>query len=41
MNNVTAYAADVKIGKLGLRPGHKFLYLFDFGSNHLFRVVLT
>jgi hypothetical protein len=32
------FADEVAIGELGLVPGHKFLYVFDFGDNHRFTI---
>lgn len=38
MDDVHGYAHAVALGEAGLVKGHTFLYLFDFGDNHLFRV---
>jgi hypothetical protein len=33
-------ADEVSIGELGLKIGHSFLYLFDYGDQHLFTIKL-
>jgi hypothetical protein len=34
------FADEQPVGRLGLLPGHKFLYLFDFGDQHEMAVTL-
>lgn len=41
MDEVRGYAHGVALGEAGLAKGHTFLYLFDFGENHLFHVKLV
>ena len=40
-DDVQLQADKVAIGSLGLSLGHRFLYLFDYGDQHLFEVELT
>ncbi len=32
---------DAVVGELGLNHRHKFIYLFDYGDNHLFEIEVT
>ncbi len=41
MEGAAAFADDAKIGELGLKPRHKFLYYFDLGDSHQFWVVVS
>jgi hypothetical protein len=41
MEEAAAYACNAKIGELGIKARHRFLYYFDFGDSHQFRLVVT
>lgn len=40
VEDTNAYAYEITLGELGLRLRQKFLYLFDFGDNHEFTIVV-
>jgi hypothetical protein len=35
------WAHQVRIGELGLVPGHRFIYYFDYGDGHRFDIAVT